>query len=53
MEPDLSLVRGEREEEELVGREKHFDVGLHAQEITLNRISEELLVSNLMQIRTY
>lgn len=51
-EPDLSLLR-EEEKEELVGREKHFDVGLYTQEITLNRISEELFVSNLMQIQTY
>lgn len=35
--PDLSLLQEEHEEEEeLVGREKHFDVGLYTQEITLN-----------------
>lgn len=55
-EPDLSLLQEEHEEEEkeeLVGREKHFDLRLYTQEMTLNRISAELFVSNLMQIQTY
>lgn len=51
-EPDRSFLQEEREEEELVGREKRFYVGSYAQEITLNRISDEFFVSNLVQIQT-